>query len=174
MKRARKPRAEWVVAGGNSEEAAHCTRCGEGLVLGTQRLDVFLAATDAFIKAHLHCKEGEYHPPVPGSLHEWARSRDTGTSSLTIYSIVTGVPSPHGRYDVPHDPADFGRCYRFLKLFPDCIEALPIVAQRVPQWVPFVREWDRLTAMYEAALAGDSGQGMYDFMKTLEKEAGAQ
>jgi len=72
-------------------------------------------------------------------------------------------------YDIPHDPDDFGRCYRLLELFPDWKSQLGKVAERFPKWSPFVREWDTLTTMYEAALSSKSNLAteMYEFMQQL-------
>ena len=51
---------------------------------------------------------------------EWLMSGDTGISSETICAVMTG--SKKGGVfgaDIPHDVADFGRCYRLLKNFPE-------------------------------------------------------
>ena len=56
-------------------------------------------------------------------LQNWLFTGDTGTSSLTImYVMLDIVQAParcNHRIDVPHDPADFGRCHALLQLFPD-------------------------------------------------------
>jgi len=48
---------------------------------------------------------------------EWLASRDTGTSSKTMFSAITGIPVDG--YDVPYDIADVGRCVRMLRRLPD-------------------------------------------------------
>ena len=95
---------------------------------------------------------------------QWIVSRDVGTSSRTIWSVMQMVePDDH---DTPSDSDDFGRCYRLLKLIPEWRENLTLVAYRYPSWAPLIREWDRLTVMYE------NGQraAMYDVMLTLRDE----
>lgn len=78
---------------------------------------------------------------------QWVVGRDTGTSSMTIWSVMMMVePRSH---DTPADPDDFGRCYRLLQLIPRWRKHLRLVARRYPAWAPMVREWDALTAMYE-------------------------
>lgn len=132
-----------------------------------QNLEVVTAAMKAFVRVHKRCRDTGRTEERPTSPREWIESRDTGTSSLTICSIITGFPNPHGRCDIPHDPQDFGRCYRLLKLFPQWRPLLPQVAEKEPDWIPFVREWDRLTEMYEKAMESDDGREMYAFMKGL-------
>ncbi len=90
---------------------------------------------------------------------DWLRSGDTGTSSKTIYSVLSGI-SCLDQYgpSVPHDGDDFGRCYRLLKRFPDWRNRMGEVAAKYPEWAPLVREWDKITVMYEAAIAGEKGK----------------
>jgi hypothetical protein len=165
-------RAPWVVAGGRQGEIGHCTRCGDGLNLGgPQLLGVAGAAMKAFVKAHSNCQDtGKVEEP-PTNPVDWAQGRDTGISSGTIYSVLTGRGSPCRGHDIPHDPSDFGRCYRLLALFPEWRPQLYLVAKAYPAWKPFVREWDKLTAMYEDALNDTpAGAWMYRWMQELEKE----
>ncbi len=90
---------------------------------------------------------------------EWLMSDDTGTSSKTIVAALNGL-APLRYADVPHDPDDFGRCYRLLLLFPEYRERLPEVARRHPKWGPMIDAWDELTSMYERFCDGD---GHYRF-----------
>jgi len=165
-----KERTPWVVAGGKIGEIVHCTRCGRGLDLGgPQALPVVVAAMNAFVKIHKHCREGMHVEPETNTPEQWLRGRDTGISSCTIYAVMMNQRSPMREYNVPHDPDDFGRCYRLLKLFPSWVVRLPEVAQRFPQWVPFVENWGKLTEMFERKLAKqDDTPAMYNFMRTLE------
>src|SRR5580698_8766010 len=104
----------WVVIGGKKDETGHCTRCGEGLVIGPQPIPVALAAIEAFVKMHANCQEKARQEPVPTTPQEWLEGRDTGVSSLTICSVVTNPRCRPQFPNVPQDAADFGRCYRFL------------------------------------------------------------
>ena len=101
---------------------------------------------------------------------EWMMSGDTGTSSKTILSVMEGIQIE--RPDVPHDPADFGRCHRLLEAFPVYRYRMNEVAEKYPAWVGLVREWDKLTDMYVASKA--SGQweapSLYDAMQLLIDE----
>jgi len=107
---------------------------------------------------------------------QWIINGRVGTSSKTIWAVMMDAILPsrkHSRdYSVPHDPDDFSRCWKLLVFFPEWKERLLEVAKVFPAWVGFVREWDKLTAMYEALLAEDKhySREMYDFMQTLEKE----
>ena len=163
-------KAHWVVAAGKPGETAHCTRCGEGLDLGSkpQRVDVALAAMRAFIKCHAHCQPGQHEEPAITRMN-WAQSRDTGISSASIWQVFTGqkLYSEHG---VPHDPADFARCYRLLQLCPKWEPRLENVADMFPVWNPFVREWPKLKELYEEALRNGRWEPMYEFIQKLQEE----
>jgi hypothetical protein len=147
---------------------AHCERCGEGLRLGLQHVGVAFAAAKAFGRIHGGCRKGAYREPIP-TLAEWPTSRDTGISSATIYQVFTGHAVYH-ETGIPRDPADFGRCYRLLRLAPEWEGHLSEIVRAFPEWFPFVREWSRLNEMYRDALKTNDGKEMYDFMQTLRAE----
>lgn len=178
-------KVDWVIVGGKPGESGWCTRCGEGLNLNMpQRIEVFVAASKAFVRAHAHCKPGQYFEKPAHTPEQWKRGRDTGISSMTIYQAITGDRSDGSHFDIPYDPDDFGRCYRLLKLFPSWRPQLAKVIDICPEWKPFVEAWDELTQMFEAVgpdrydLASprrkgtkaeiDAAQRMYDRMKQLE------
>lgn len=85
---------------------------------------------------------------------EWLLSDDTGTSSETIFAVMTKTKSPKYQ-SVPLDPDDFGRCFRLLKRFPAWKDRLVEVALFYPEWGPLVREWERLSEMYRKAVTRD-------------------
>ena len=136
-------------------------------------MNVWLGALKGFEKSHQHCKDTG-RKPTEFDRHNWAASRDTGVSSFTIYTVMTGVPFPYSDYDIPYDPADFGRCYRLLKLAPDFRERLPEVAAKFPIWKPFVEAWDELTALYEEEIQNASGMApkLYARMKEIRATIG--
>lgn len=104
---------------------------------------------------------------------EWLLSGDTGISSKTILSVMTGsAMSGPFRPDIPYDPSDFGRCYRLLQKFPEWRERLPEVAATYPIWGPMVAAWDELTKLYEQELENEDGKApmLYARMKTLVDE----
>ncbi len=107
----------------------------------------------------------------------WLRGTDTGISSKTIFSVLStkhghlvDLTSRHWRPDVPHDPDDFGRCYRLLRAIPAWRSRLDRVAERHKVWAPMVREWDRMTALYERDLPTGRCKELYDLMHELEAE----
>ncbi len=109
---------------------------------------------------------------------DWACSGDTGLSSLAIWEVMTGrrahALANWGSGRSPLDPDDFGRCYRLLQHFPAWRARLPEVAARFPHWAPLVREWDRMTALYEEELKNPDGMApkLYALMQALRKEGG--
>lgn len=105
--------------------------------------------------------------------NEWIIGSDTGISSETIWSVMMGAADFENRpfgFDVPHDPSDFGRCYRLLKHFPEWRERLNEVAKRFPKWVPMIREWDKMVAIYERDLETGKSTELYDLMRKLKDE----
>ncbi|MGB8480705.1 MAG: hypothetical protein WCE63_18005 [Acidobacteriaceae bacterium] len=88
---------------------------------------------------------------------------------MTIYSVMMDLPIE--RADVPYDPADFGRCYRLLQLFPAWKPRLDEVAARYPAWRPLVREWSALESLYVDAFRSNSGAALYQRLKALRCSA---
>lgn len=166
---------DWVVMGGKPGELGFCKRCGEGLTIGLPAaFEVIIAASNAFVKVHAKCEPGEHIEKPAQTPHEWFASRDTGTSSKTIWSVMTGIPVDWVSH--PHDPADFGRCYRLLKLFPAWRKRLSEVATKYPgAWTKLIAHWDELTSLYEEELPLNKAPRTYERMRELiaagEKEA---
>lgn len=106
-------------------------------------------------------------PTDEGDARAWIKNGDTGVSSETIWSALTGWPVR--RHGIPYDPSDFGRCYRLLKIMPGWRERLPEVALKHPDWKPFVDVWDELTALYEEEVPHHKGRApkLYRRMQDL-------
>ena len=77
---------------------------------------------------------------------EWYQGHDTGISSETIWSVMTGYPCK--KYDIPHDAGDFGRCHRLLEKFPAWRNRLSEIEAHYPAWKPFVAAWSELTRLF--------------------------
>ena len=99
---------------------------------------------------------------------QWLLSNDTGISSETICTVMLG--EEHSHPDYPHDPSDFGRCYRLLSHFPEWKDRLQEVADRYPIWGPLVSEWDELTELYLEELPSNRAPKLYARMKELIDE----
>ena len=63
---------------------------------------------------------GEFPKPTnEGDPIAWLTNGDTGISSKTIWLVMMGRRLGANDWaDVPHDPDDFGRCYRLLQVMP--------------------------------------------------------
>jgi hypothetical protein len=102
----------------------------------------------------------------------WLTNGDTGISSMTIWSVMMGKPMKGGfGPDVPHDPADFGRCHRLLKVMPSWRDKLGLVAEKYPEWSALVEHWSELTALYEEELPRKMAPKLYARMRELRGEA---
>jgi hypothetical protein len=104
--------------------------------------------------------------------NEWILSSDTGVSSRAIWAVMMGATNVKMTFgfDIPHDPADFGRCYRLLELFPLWKLRLGEVSDLFPKWGPMVREWEKMTALYEEEHGNSYCPKLYDFMQSLRNE----
>ena len=165
-----KLKVDWVVLKGDS---MLCTRCGIGKKLFPCPVDEIPARLDRFSNEHYDCL------PSPASLDiqaqpyekpvDWIVGDDTGTSSVTIWAVMMGAKA--ARSGVPHDPSDFGRCYRLLRAFPEWRARMPEVAKTYPAWAPFVEKWDQLTALFEEEVQRKDGKApkLYEFIQGLRK-----
>lgn len=137
-----------------------CLNCGTRYAMKMPcPIGVWGAAAKQFDRDHKACtarpnKERDrvdraLDPASQMAAEEWPGAGDAGVSSATIWSVMMGRPSPLGDTDVPHDPADFGRCYRLLKRFPKWRERLPEVAEKHPDWAPLIARWDDVEALFE-------------------------
>jgi hypothetical protein len=111
-------------------------------------------------------------------LLRWVVGGDTGSSSLAIWAAYMDVPEYESGFHgaVPWDPSDFGRCHRLLMLLPvpERKIALDKTAKAYPRWVPMVREWDKLTALFTAkdGSTGTEYPELYDLLHKLRRERG--
>ncbi len=78
---------------------------------------------------------------------EWLASDDTGISSQTILSYLTGIPVKYK--GTPHDMSDVGRCVRMLRLFPELRTKIGDVIVRDKSWMPFIDCWKELERRYD-------------------------
>lgn len=101
----------------------------------------------------------------------WLCGTDTGSSSLTIFSVLSekhGAGALRSRTpDIPHDPDDFGRCHRLLEKFPAWRERLVEVADKHKKWAPLVDAWGELTALYVSEVKSGKAPLLYARMKSL-------
>jgi hypothetical protein len=134
-----------------------------------QSISVVVAAVSAFAKVHARCTTKTWNEPVPKTPEQWILGRDTGSSSMTIYSAMMGVPVD--RTGLPRDPDDFGRCHRLLNLFPTWKSRLGEVAARYPDWKPLVQEWDALESLYKDSLSSGDGTALYERLQVFRRSA---
>lgn len=166
------PKAKHIVMGPNSLRCLNCGREQE-LVMPCS-ISVLQGAGAGFTKDHYDCEPSaagkarfEYTNPW-----EWHRSWDTGISSLVIYSVMEDalMPKTYGKEFFPHDPADFGRCHRLLKVGDQYRERLHEVSDKYPQWEGFVDAWDELTALWEEESPSGKCPKLFERLQGLVKE----
>ena len=108
---------------------------------------------------------------IDDRLFHWLMGNDTGISSRTIASAITGMQLSEN-YDIPYDPSDFGRCYRLLKKIPEWQELMMHkVVIAFPYWKPFIDHWKEMEQLYEKELPSGVAPILYKLMQQLVEEA---
>jgi hypothetical protein len=110
------------------------------------------------------------------NLNEWIIKGEVGTSSKTIWAVLSGIETKERKldtfegYDIPHDPDDFRRCYLFIR---NCNlkTRLSEVIKIFPAWRPYIENWDKLEEMLIEQIKTQKPNGMYEFMQELKRES---
>jgi hypothetical protein len=156
-----------------------CLHCGakrdvipsQGLAITKKSLKSWQLAVEDFYERHGKCPCTPESPLVKLERNEveWEQGLFVGTSSATIFRVMTGrwPAGSRGDADTPSDPGDFGRCHRLLRVMPEWRARMGEVAAKYRPWVPLVAAWDELTALYETK----DYSALYDRMKALRGEA---
>ena len=85
------------------------------------------------------------------AIGQWIADQDTGVSSETMVAVSLGAKkSKTSRFDAPHDPSDFGRCYRLVKAVPEVKTQFAQIGKVVPTFKLILENWDDLCALYPA------------------------
>lgn len=107
---------------------------------------------------------------------QWVVGDDTGISSNTIWAVMTGAVTkedcpPDKNYSccfgVPHDPADFGRCYRLLLLMPEWRTRLNEMYSIFPEWELMAKYWHAMEKLWQEESPAGRCPKLYDLMQTL-------
>ena len=121
-----------------------------GFESGINEVDCAGCLRDLIVELRVKAFGNDDSPAV-----RWFCGGDTGISSQTIWSVMTGYRVE--RVGHPSDPSDFGRCYRLLKLFPEWRARLGEGTAAHPSWISLVAHWDELTSLYEEELKNGTG-----------------
>lgn len=85
----------------------------------------------------------------------WLAGGERGMSSEAIVAHLTGHPvGRYGSRDYPHDPDDFRRCQRLLRVVPLAGLWFPTMRSCSPVWARLVDAWDEIHATIEAEVPG--------------------
>ncbi len=111
---------------------------------------VFALGSKASLKRWADQVEREIDSTSPAPLDRWLAGLDRGVSSETIvWALWPAARAEIGKVrGVPHDPSDFGRCFRLLERVPAMRADLPKVAEVFPEWRPFVEAWSELEDLW--------------------------
>jgi len=95
-------------------------------------------------------------------LLKWLLSDDTGISSKNIIRRFLNLPTES--FGWPHDAADFGRCYRMLKLCPFIDISIMKDVDRI--WADLVDKWQEVSNLYEKNISRE----IYDIIDNIDKK----
>lgn len=154
-----------------------CLNCGEEHKLNLPiPVNELVRRGRAFNSLHKNCNLTWKQPEVDQTknitekMEFWIEHGEQGTSSKTIFMILSGINPRFGgnfRCDHPHDPDDFRRCYLLLKTIPEWKLRLFELKEISLVWSNLVDNWDKLTEMLEEQMKTHKANGMYEFMKSL-------
>lgn len=101
-------------------------------------------------------------------LLEWSLGNDTGASSKTMLKAAI---RPVKGGDIPHDPSDFGRCYRLMEAVPELRSRFDLMKLNCPRLAPYLDEWDVLAALYRKGQESGTGKApeLYARLKKLSE-----
>jgi len=116
--------------------------------------------------------ERDDRPTEPGEgLQGWLAGDDTGASSRYMAYILAGGPTCQRSF--PHDPADFGRCYRFLRAVPDTQrQSFLDMARYGPVWAGLIANWAELSDLWREESPGGDCPRLYRRMQEIIAEGG--
>ena len=105
-------------------------------------------------------------------LQAWLASDDRGLSSDWMAHIMFGVPNsrPWGDGAYPHDPSDFGRCYRFLEAVPGARSRLDMMRDSGRIWNAYITHWKMLETLYLEELPSGRCTGLYKLMNDISEK----
>jgi hypothetical protein len=110
--------------------------CGDRAALDALRSQLKAGALDA---------QKQQTPRLSEAAIKWLAHGSRGTSSNTMFSVLTGVDALKDWHPShPHDPDDLDRCLRLLADVPELRAKLPLMAQQSPEWAALVENWDRI------------------------------
>lgn len=130
-------------------------------------LNKIIAAADMIVA---ECERDPVMAADNMGLGAWLASDDTGASSLWMAHVLYNVPSSRGGGDgaYPHDPSDFGRCYRFLRAVPDARRFLGRMAESGPVWAEYVKRWNEMERLYEEERPNGHCPMLYEMMRGIQ------
>lgn len=161
-------RTAHCVMGNNS---MRCLNCGSQQEIAMpSSLRVMAAIGQAFVAEHRACQPTERGAArMRYSDHiGWVTSWDTGESSLAIYRFMSGGLGAGSNPAIPHDPSDFGRCFRLLAVEPEW-RARMLEMASIKAWAPFVLRWAELEALYQEEAPSGSCPKLFEALKQCRR-----
>lgn len=157
-------------------EKLFCNNCGGSFALNLPiGVNEMTQKIKAFELLHKDCPKTWQEPTtaigddIDAKINFWIQHGERGISSETIVEVLTGRKLVKYYKSHPHDPDDFSRCYKLLKMIPELKDSLPLMKSQSKAWSNLVDNWDRLTEMYEENVRTQWKNakqiGMYELMQ---------
>lgn len=99
-------------------------------------------------------------------LDAWRQTDDTAASSVYMANVMSGLSNTQA-FAHPHDPDDFGRCYRLLRSVPEFADKLEALSTCPAPWPDLIVNWSELEGLYEEELANGRAPKLYSRMRSI-------
>jgi hypothetical protein len=104
--------------------------------------------------------------PSEAAILEWLAGDGVGASSKMIALAALSRTPKRADTNYPHDPSDFGRCYRLLAQCPGARAGLDkLGAEAGPVWAALVARWAEIERAFLM------GEGCYELMQSIIRPA---
>lgn len=170
---------------GIRNEKLFCSRCGQSkAIVYPLPITDLIQLQKEFTDLHKNCEATWEEPKPDMSLplairaNWWFINCETGLSSKAMVGTFLNLRMVISPNHYPHDPDDFKRCYKLLKVIPECksTQYMDKLRRLSPVWDRYVDHWDQLTQMFEQNEAEDWKNykeiGMYELMQQIIKGDG--
>lgn len=82
---------------------------------------------------------------LPAGAVEWLAAGERGTSSNTMFAVLTGIEAARdGHRGHPRDSADLRRCRLLLEAVPALAERLALMRNESPEWAALAAAWEEI------------------------------
>lgn len=151
-----------------------CLNCGMQQVI-KYPIDVQVASLlmKKFEENHAECKPvwkepvADLEKTTEERMEFWLTYGERGSSSETMFQVISGKEIRKSATHHPLDPDDFSRCFKLLDTLPEWKGELYKMKSVSESWSALVDNWSKLNEMYLDMMVTKKDNGMYDYMQKV-------